>query len=186
VIQGSAAELTKIALLKIFNNAEWKALGARVLLPVHDEIIAEVPIRNAERAGELLGSLMSAAGSFLPFTISCDVATTYKWYGLDYPCPYARPELTEDTKFDTLTPDEIKWIQYHLFECEYTLPVYNDPDGKKPMGDAALGVNGVWSQEVEDAVNNYINRYHLQIENFTDNIFHRVNGDIVEQNKKHK
>lgn len=186
IIQGSAADLTKIAMLKIFNNKEWNELGAIVLLPVHDEIIAEVPIRNAKRAGELLGSLMSAAGSFLPFTISCDVATTYKWYGLDYPCPYARPELTEDTKFDTLTPDEIKWIQYHLFECEYTLPVYNDPDGKKPMGDAALGVNGVWSQETEDAVNNYINRYHLQIENFTDNIFHRVNGDIVEPNKKHK
>ena len=183
IIQGSAADLTKIAMLKIFNNKEWNELGAIILLPVHDEIIAEVPIRNATRAGELLGSLMSAAGSFLPFTISCDVATTYKWYGLDYPCPYTRPELTEDTKFDTLTPDEIKWVQYHLFECEYTLPVYNDPDGKKPMGDAALGVNGVWSQEVEDAVNNYINRYHLQIENFTDNIFHRVNGDIVEQNK---
>lgn len=181
VIQGSAAELTKIAMLKVFNNKEWNELGARILLPVHDELIAEVPIRNAKRAGELLSQLMSEAGSFLPFTISCDVTTTYKWYGLDYPCPYARPELSAGSvsPFGQLTADEIKWIQYHLFECEYVLPVYNDPDGKKPMGDAALGVNGIWSEETETAVNDYIQHYHISLDQFTDNIYHRVNGDVI-------
>ena len=81
--------------------------------------------------------------------------------------------------FDSLSEDEIKWVQYHLFECEYTLPVYKDKDGKKPLGDAALGVNGVWSQETEDAVNDYCNRYHISIDNFIDNIYHRVNGDVI-------
>ena len=182
VIQGSAAELTKIALLKVFNNKEWESLGARILLPVHDELIAEVPIRNAKRAGELLGQLMSEAGNFLPFTISCDVATTYKWYGLDYPCPYTRPEvlISEGVDFfGHLTEDEIKWIQYHLFECEYVLPVYNDPDGKKPIGDASLGINGVWSTEVEEAIYDYIHKYKIAPTDFVDNIFHRVNGDVI-------
>lgn len=175
-IQGSAADLTKVALLKIFNNSEWQAIGARVLLPVHDEIIAEVPIRNAERAGEILSKMMSDAGSFLPFTISCDVATSYKWYGLDYPCAYTRPN---QMSFDSLSEDEIKWVQYHLFECEYTLPIYKDKDGKKPLGDAALGVNGIWSNETEDAVKDYCNRYHVSIDKFIDNIYHRVNGDVI-------
>ena len=141
-----------------------------------------MPIRNAKRAGELLGQLMSEAGSFLPFTISCDVATTYKWYGLDYPCPYTRPELLiseGDDLFGHLTADEIKWIQYHLFECEYQLPVYNDPDGKKPLGDAALGVNGVWSKEVEEAIYDYTHKYEIAPSDFVENIFHRVNGDLI-------
>ena len=57
-IQGSAAELTKIAMLKVFNNAEWKSLGGRVINQVHDELIAEIPIRNAKRGGEILSQLM--------------------------------------------------------------------------------------------------------------------------------
>lgn len=182
IIQGSAADLTKIALLKIFNNKEWQELGARVLLPVHDEIIAEVPIRNAVRAGEILGGMMSEAGSFFPFTISCDVETSYKWYGLSYPCLYTQPEvLLSDSEdlFGHLTEDEIKWIQYHLFECEYTLPVYKDKDGKKPLGDAALGVNGIWSKEVEEALYDYTHKYKIAPSDFIDNIFHRVNGDII-------
>lgn len=173
VIQGSAAELTKIAMLKVFNNKEWNELGARILLPVHDELIAEVPIRNAERAGELLGSLMSEAGSFLPFTINCDVTTTYRWYGLDCPCPYTKP-----TSMENLTEDEIKWVQYQLFECEYTLPVFNDPDGKKPIGDAALGVNGIWTEDMDRFISDYLNRYHISKEEFINHIEAKVIYDL--------
>ena len=173
VIQGSAADLTKIAMLKVFNNKEWNELGARVLLPVHDELIAEVPIRNAKRAGELLGSLMSEAGNFLPFTINCDVTTTYRWYGLDCPCPYTKPNSMEN-----LTEDEIRWIQYQLFECEYVLPVFNDPDGKKPIGDAALGVNGIWTEDMDNAINDYINRYHIDKSEFLDHIENKVIYDL--------
>lgn len=175
VIQGSAAELTKIAMLKVFNNKEWDELGARILLPVHDELIAEVPIRNAKRAGELLSQLMSDAGNFLPFTISCDVTTTIKWYGLEYPCPYTKPSSSD---FENLSASELQWIQYYLFECEYVLPVFNDPDGKKPMGDAAFGVNGTWSQETENAINDYCNRYHISKEEFIDHIENKVIYDL--------
>ena len=50
---------------------------------------------------------------------------------------------------------------------------------KKPLGDAALGVNGIWSQETEDALNDYLHRYRVSLDNFIDNIFHRVNGDVI-------
>lgn len=175
VIQGSAAELTKIAQLKVANNQEWHELGARILLPVHDELIAEVPIRNAKRAGELLGQLMSDAGSFLPFTISCDVTTTLRWYGLEYPCAYQKPSSSD---FEHLSAPELQWVQYHLFECEYILPVFNDPDGKKPMGDAALGVNGIWSEDTQNAITDYCNRYHINKEEFIDHIESKVVYDL--------
>ena len=177
-VQGSAADLTKIALLKVFNNKEWDEIGGRVLLPVHDELIAEVPLRNAKRGGELLSKMMSEAGNFLPFTISCDVTTTYKWYGLEYPCTYDKPDINFES-LDKLTESEIKWIQYHLFESEYTLPVYKDENGKKPMGDAALGVNGKWSKETEDAMYDYIHKYQITPSDFVDNIYDRVNGYII-------
>lgn len=174
-VQGSAADLTKMAMLKIFNNEEWKELGAKVLLQVHDELIAEVPIRTAARAGELLGSLMSEAGNFLPFTISCDVTTSIRWYGLDFPCHYDKP-VTLDPQ--VLTPSEIKWIQYHLFDREYQLPIFDEPDGKKPIGDAAFGVNGIWTEETADAINDYCLKQHISKDEFIDHIENKVVYDL--------
>lgn len=174
-VQGSAAELTKIAILKVFNNKEWNELGGRVLLPVHDELIAEMPIRNAARGGELLSQLMSEAGSFLPFKINCDVTTTLRWYGLAYPCKYDRPSSIED--LDALTPSEISWIQYHLFELEYPLPVH-EKEGVKLEGDKALGVDGEWSDEAKNYIQDYMNRYHISKDEFLDHISAKVESDL--------
>ena len=173
IIQGSSAELTKIAMLKVFNNPEWNALGGRVILQVHDELIAEIPIYNWKRGGELLSSLMSEAGSFLPFTINCDVTTTLRWYGLSYPCIYTKPEST-DVIDETLSPDKISWIQYHLFELEYLLPTFPNSDDSKLEGDAAVGVNGIWSQELSDHIQDYLNRYNICMSEFIDHIEGKV------------
>lgn len=178
-IQGSAAELTKIAMLKIFNNEEWKQLGARVLLPVHDELIAEVPIRNYKRAEELLSQMMSDAGNFLPFTISCDVTTTLRWYGLEYPCAYTKPGERGILVPSNMSEDEIKWIQYHLFEMEYSLPIIPNDDGSKLEGDAALGVNGKWTKELEEYIYDYIHRYKISPSDFIDHIYKNVNFGLV-------
>ena len=175
IIQGSAAELTKIAILKVFNDPEWNALGGRVLLPVHDELIAEIPIRNAEKGGEILSRLMSEAGNFLPFKINCDVTTTLRWYGLAYPCIYDKPKSIDD--IDSLTPSEISWLQYHLFELEYPLPIHKK-EGVKLEGDKALGVDGEWSEEADKFVSDYINRYHISKDQFIDHIEKQVVYDV--------
>lgn len=174
VIQGSAAELTKMAILKLFDNDEWHELGGRLLIPVHDELICEVPIENWEKGGNLLSQIMSDAGNFLPFTISCDVETTQRWYGLEYPCPYTEPE-----SLDNLSEDNIKWIQYHLLENEYDLPVYKDENGDKPRGDAAKGVNGIESDELRDAVADYLHRYHITSDRFLEHIKVKVKSGIT-------
>lgn len=142
VVQGSAADLTKLAMLELESNEEWNKLGGRMLVPVHDEIIAEVPIENWERGGQLLSETMCAAADFLPFPSKCDVTTSIRWKGLEYPCQYTKPK-----SLTNLTEDEVKWVQYHLCECEYVLPVYKDENGEKPKGDASVGVNGVVSEE---------------------------------------
>lgn len=169
IIQGSAAELTKMAMLKVEHDPVWNNLGGRVLVPVHDEFIAEVPIEHWKEGGERLAQLMCEAANFLPFSIKCDVTTSYRWYGLEYPCPY--PEAKD---VDTEEPDEVKYIQYHLFEVGYELPVFKGPNGEKPEGNEALGVNGRITDEYLSYIQDYCNRYNIQKDQFLHHIHTKV------------
>ena len=81
-IQGSAADLTKAAMISLHNNQRLKGLGFRMLIPVHDEIIAECPEENMRECSELLAKIMSdAAAEILDMPINCDVAISKCWYG---------------------------------------------------------------------------------------------------------
>lgn len=169
IIQGSAAEQTKLAMLLIDNDPEWNALGGHVILPVHDELIAEVPIENWEACANRLSKLMCDAASFLPFASKCDVTVSYRWNGMEYPCKYPKPN-----SLDNLTEDEVMWVQYHLFECGYELPVFKTPDGDKPEGDAALGVNGVVTDQYNSYIRDYCNRYNITEDEFIYHIHTKV------------
>lgn len=170
IIQGSAADLTKLAMLKVENDEEWKRLGGRILVPVHDELIAEVPIENWKEGGERLSHLMCEAANFLPFSIKCDVTTTYRWYGLEYPCPYKRPVSINELADES----EINWVLYHLFEIGYELPVYKGPNGEKPEGDAALGISGIMSDEAKSYICDYCNQYNITDNEFISHICTKV------------
>lgn len=81
-IQGSAADLTKLAMIKLNDDERLKELGFRLLIPVHDEVIAECPEENIKECSTLLASIMSqAAEQVLKMPIKCDVAITKQWYG---------------------------------------------------------------------------------------------------------
>ena len=81
-IQGSAADLTKLAMIKLYKNERLKELGFRLLIPVHDELIAECPEENAKECSELLAKTMSdAAEEILHMPIKCDVEISKCWYG---------------------------------------------------------------------------------------------------------
>ena len=81
-IQGSAADLTKLAMIDLGNNKHLKELGFRLLIPVHDEIIAECPEENVKECSKLLAQVMSnAAEKILEMPVKCDVELTKEWYG---------------------------------------------------------------------------------------------------------
>ncbi len=81
-IQGSAADMSKLAMILVGNDKRLKELGFRLLIPVHDELIAECPKENAKEVAERFAQLMSeAAKSKLTVPISCDVEITERWYG---------------------------------------------------------------------------------------------------------
>ena len=59
VIQGSAADIIKLAMLAVARDARLQALNARLLLQVHDELLLEVPAEHADEAGARVAELMA-------------------------------------------------------------------------------------------------------------------------------
>ncbi len=60
-IQGLAADVFKVALVRLDQALEDQGLETRVILQVHDEIICEVPESEVEVAGALVESIMKGA-----------------------------------------------------------------------------------------------------------------------------
>lgn len=73
VIQGSAADIVKKALVLLHQDARLKALGFRLLLQVHDEIIGEAPEENAEESARIVQQYMED-----PFIVPLDVRLSAK------------------------------------------------------------------------------------------------------------
>ena len=160
VIQCSAAELTKMAMLKLENDPEWITIGGRLIIPVHDELIVEVPFEHRDKGAEILKRCMEGAGSFLPFPISCDIEMTFRWYGLevDDVLSFEEPASLD---YDTMSESNIKWLQSRLFEQGYVIPVFKNEDGSKPIGIAAKGINGKLSDDLKNACKDYMEKYCL-------------------------
>lgn len=79
-IQGSAADLTKIAIHLLGVNQQLKDLGFKLLLYVHDEIIGQCPKENIVQVKQLLEECMVGAGKDLDIPLVCDTEITEGWY----------------------------------------------------------------------------------------------------------
>ncbi|MBQ2676087.1 MAG: DNA polymerase I [Clostridia bacterium] len=60
-IQGTAADIIKIAMVKVFNRLKAENLNAKLILQVHDELICEAPISEQEKVAAILKEEMEAA-----------------------------------------------------------------------------------------------------------------------------
>jgi DNA polymerase-1 len=60
-IQGSAADLCKVAMLKIARRLEEEALKTRMLVQIHDELLFEAPEAEIERAKAIVKEIMEGA-----------------------------------------------------------------------------------------------------------------------------
>lgn len=64
VIQGSAADIIKLAMLAVDHDEHLAELQAELLLQVHDELVMEVPKKHSEAAGRRLSELMTSVHDF--------------------------------------------------------------------------------------------------------------------------
>lgn len=78
-IQGTAADIIKIAMIKVNRRLKNEIPEARLIMQVHDELIVEAPESLAEKAAELLKSEMENAVS-LPVALRADVGIGNTWY----------------------------------------------------------------------------------------------------------
>lgn len=84
-IQGSAASLTKLAMIQIHNSQELKDLDAKLVMTIHDEVMLECPALYADQASEILPRIMiDAAAPYIDVPMKCDPAVESRWYTGEY------------------------------------------------------------------------------------------------------
>ena len=78
-IQGTAADIMKIAMLRVRKALKEQGLRANILLQIHDELLLEVPKEEAEQVAILLQKEMMEAAT-LTVPLSVEVKIGENWY----------------------------------------------------------------------------------------------------------
>jgi DNA polymerase-1 len=77
-IQGSAADILKIAMVRLHRALKEEGLAARMILQVHDELVLEVPREELQPVGRLVRSVMENAWD-LDASLKVDVKVGSNW-----------------------------------------------------------------------------------------------------------
>ena len=77
-IQGTAADIIKLAMVNVRRRLRAEGLEARLILQVHDELIAECPEREAERVAALLEEEMERAVT-LSVPLTAEAHSGHSW-----------------------------------------------------------------------------------------------------------
>ena len=77
-IQGTAADIIKLAMIRVDRALKKEGLSARLILQVHDELIVECPPEEAERVKELLTKTMAGAADLsVPLLADAEIGKTW-------------------------------------------------------------------------------------------------------------
>jgi len=77
-VQGTAADIIKIAMVKVARRLESEGLKSRLILQIHDELIVEAPTDEVERASRILKEEMERA-ALLDCPMAVDLHTGSDW-----------------------------------------------------------------------------------------------------------
>lgn len=78
-IQGTAADIIKIAMVRVYNRLKTEKMSAKLILQVHDELIVEAPESEIEKAAKILSEEMENACK-MKVRLRADVNTGKTWY----------------------------------------------------------------------------------------------------------
>ena len=78
-IQGSAADIIKIAMINVDKKLKEKKLEAKLILQVHDELIVEAPEAEAEEVKKILQTEMENAVK-LKIPLEVHIAAGKTWF----------------------------------------------------------------------------------------------------------
>jgi DNA polymerase-1 len=77
-IQGTAADIIKIAMVKVYNRLKNEGLKSRLILQVHDELIAECPREEADIVAKIIAEEMQNSAE-LKVQLVADVNVGENW-----------------------------------------------------------------------------------------------------------
>ena len=78
-IQGTAADIIKVAMINVSSKLKSKNLKSRLILQVHDELLIEAHESELEEVKDILVNEMMAAAT-LKVPLIVDVHSGYSWY----------------------------------------------------------------------------------------------------------
>ncbi|APJ08582.1 DNA polymerase I [Borreliella afzelii] len=78
IIQGSAADIMKIAMVRVFNEFKSKKMESKILLQVHDEMLIESPIKEKNEVEKILKIMMETAYT-LNLPLRANIETGKSW-----------------------------------------------------------------------------------------------------------
>ena len=114
-IQGGAATMTKVAMIKIYHDEILNNLGFKLLIGVHDELIGECPEENAEAVADRLSYVMRTCiedKCNVPF--KCDASIVKRWYEDVYQSSLIKEmkdkmeKVSRDEAFEELVQEHIE------------------------------------------------------------------------------
>jgi DNA polymerase-1 len=81
-IQGTAADIIKIAMIRLHEAFQERGFASRIILQVHDELIVEAPEDELERATDLMCEIMEDAFD-LDAPLEVDLKMGQNWEEMD-------------------------------------------------------------------------------------------------------
>jgi DNA polymerase-1 len=78
-IQGTAADIIKLAMIRVFDSLQKEVPSAKLILQVHDELMIECKKEEAEDVAKMLTECMeSAIKMSIPLKVEAEIADN--WY----------------------------------------------------------------------------------------------------------
>ena len=78
-IQGTAADIMKIAMIKVFREIQKRNLKSKIVLQVHDEMMIEAPIEEKEEIKQIMKQCMESAIE-LKVPLIAEISEAPNWY----------------------------------------------------------------------------------------------------------
>ncbi|MGN1326883.1 MAG: DNA polymerase, partial [Clostridia bacterium] len=78
-IQGTAADIMKIAMINVYNALQERKINAKIVLQIHDELLLEVKKEDKEVAKEVLKECMENAMN-LDVPLEVELSEGTSWY----------------------------------------------------------------------------------------------------------
>ena len=78
-IQGSAADIIKVAMVRVFHELRRRGLRSKLILQVHDELIIETHEDEVAEVQELMKDIMESSTT-LDIPLKVDLEVGANWY----------------------------------------------------------------------------------------------------------